>query len=96
MTRILPISQRLGLDATQIMRGNDIGDVIVLQDDRLFGILTDRDIVVRVLAEGGDKPPRWEISAVVTRPSSRRAWATPYASCGRRPLAVSRGGRRGP
>ena len=42
------------LDAAQIMRGNDIGDVIVLEDDRLFGILTDRDIVVRVLAEGGD------------------------------------------
>lgn len=42
------------LDAAQVMRGNDIGDVIVLEDDRLFGILTDRDIVVRVLAEGGD------------------------------------------
>ncbi len=42
------------LEAAQIMRGNDIGDVIVLKDDRLFGILTDRDIVVRALAEGAD------------------------------------------
>jgi len=42
------------MDAAQIMRGNDIGDVIVLEDDRLFGILTDRDIVVRALAEGAD------------------------------------------
>jgi CBS domain-containing protein len=39
------------LDAAQLMRGNNIGDVIVLEDDRLFGILTDRDIVVRGLAE---------------------------------------------
>jgi CBS domain-containing protein len=42
------------MDAAQIMREHDIGDVIVLEDDRLFGILTDRDIVVRALAEGAD------------------------------------------
>jgi CBS domain-containing protein len=42
------------LDAAQLMRGNNIGDVIVLEDDRLFGILTDRDIVVRGLAERSD------------------------------------------
>jgi CBS domain-containing protein len=42
------------MDAAQIMQENDIGDVIVLEDDRLFGILTDRDIVVRALAEGAD------------------------------------------
>jgi CBS domain-containing protein len=28
--------------------------VIVVEDEQLFGILTDRDIVVRVLAEGRD------------------------------------------
>ncbi len=38
------------LDAAELMRGNDIGDVIVLKEKRLFGILTDRDIVVRALA----------------------------------------------
>lgn len=42
------------MDAAQVMRGSDIGDVIVLEEDRLFGILTDRDIVVRALAEGAD------------------------------------------
>jgi CBS domain-containing protein len=42
------------LDAAHLMRGNDIGDVIVLEEDRLFGILTDRDIVVRGLAERSD------------------------------------------
>jgi CBS domain-containing protein len=40
--------------AAQVMRENDIGDVIVLEGSRLFGILTDRDIVVRALAEGAD------------------------------------------
>ena len=42
------------MDAAQIMRENNIGNVIVLEDDRLCGILTDRDIVVRALAEGAD------------------------------------------
>jgi CBS domain-containing protein len=41
-------------DAAQLMRKNDIGNVIVLENDRLFGILTDRDIVVRGLAEKSD------------------------------------------
>jgi CBS domain-containing protein len=40
------------MDAAEIMRECDIGDVIVLEGDWLFGILTDRDIVVRALAEG--------------------------------------------
>ncbi len=42
------------MEAAQLMRGNDIGDVIVLEGERLCGILTDRDIVVRALAEGMD------------------------------------------
>ena len=41
-------------DAAALMRESDIGDVVVLENDRLCGILTDRDIVVRVLADGGD------------------------------------------
>ena len=39
------------MDAARIMRGSDIGDVVVLEGRQLFGILTDRDIVVRALAE---------------------------------------------
>jgi CBS domain-containing protein len=42
------------VEAARAMRENDIGDVIVLAEDRLYGILTDRDIVVRALAEGRD------------------------------------------
>ncbi|MGI5288963.1 CBS domain-containing protein [Nonomuraea polychroma] len=38
--------------AARQMREHDIGDVFVLEDGRLFGVLTDRDIVVRAVARG--------------------------------------------
>jgi len=41
-------------DAAQLMRDSDIGDVIVVEDGQVTGILTDRDIVVRAVAEGRD------------------------------------------
>jgi CBS domain-containing protein len=37
-------------EAAQVMRENDIGDVLVTEEGRLQGILTDRDIVVRAIA----------------------------------------------
>ena len=42
------------MKAAQAMRENDIGDVVVRHDGKLCGIVTDRDIVVRVLAAGKD------------------------------------------
>ncbi|WP_285730485.1 CBS domain-containing protein [Nocardiopsis sp. ATB16-24] len=41
-------------EAAEIMRDADVGDVVVTRDNRIMGILTDRDIVVRCVAEGGD------------------------------------------
>ena len=42
-------------EAARIMRDADIGDVIVIRsDDSVCGIVTDRDLVVRALAEGAD------------------------------------------
>ncbi len=41
-------------DAATLMRDRDIGDVLVTDGNTLRGIVTDRDIVVRCLAEGGD------------------------------------------
>jgi CBS domain-containing protein len=41
-------------DAAELMRESDIGDVVVLENNQLCGIVTDRDIVVRVLADGGN------------------------------------------
>lgn len=54
------------LEAAEVMRREDIGDVIVAQPDRLQGILTDRDIVVRVLAEGRD-PSQTRVGEVCSR-----------------------------
>ncbi len=42
------------LDAAQKMREAGIGDVVVLDDGAVCGIVTDRDIVVRGIAEGRD------------------------------------------
>ncbi len=41
-------------EAARKMKERDIGDVIVLDGDRLCGVVTDRDIVVRALAEDRD------------------------------------------
>ncbi|HEY7594488.1 MAG TPA: CBS domain-containing protein [Actinophytocola sp.] len=40
--------------AAQAMREHDIGDVLVVDDGRLRGIVTDRDIVIRGLADFED------------------------------------------
>jgi CBS domain-containing protein len=42
------------VDAAKLMAQEDVGPVPVVQDGRLVGIVTDRDIVVRVVAEGRD------------------------------------------
>jgi CBS domain-containing protein len=41
-------------EVAQIMSDEDVGDVVVTESGRPQGILTDRDIVVRCLAGGGD------------------------------------------
>ena len=41
-------------DAARRMKEADIGDVIVMDDGSMCGVVTDRDIVVRAIAEGKD------------------------------------------
>jgi CBS domain-containing protein len=41
-------------DAARLMRDRGIGDVIVVEGDDAEGIVTDRDIVIRGVAEGAD------------------------------------------
>jgi CBS domain-containing protein len=41
-------------DAARVMRDNDIGDVVVVENGQVSGIVTDRDIVIRAVAEGRD------------------------------------------
>lgn len=42
------------VEAAQVMRAQDIGDVLVATDGRLVGVLTDRDITLRAIADGAD------------------------------------------
>ncbi|HEX6712999.1 MAG TPA: CBS domain-containing protein [Thermoleophilaceae bacterium] len=39
-------------EAAKLMDQNDIGNVLVVENDEVQGIVTDRDIVVRVVAKG--------------------------------------------
>ena len=41
-------------DAARVMAQEDVGPVPVVEGGRLVGIVTDRDLVVRVIAEGKD------------------------------------------
>jgi CBS domain-containing protein len=52
--------------AARSMRDGNIGDVVVVEEDRIQGILTDRDIVVRALAEGRD-PARTTVGEICSR-----------------------------
>jgi CBS domain-containing protein len=52
--------------AARSMRDGNIGDVVVLEEDRIQGILTDRDIVVRALAEGRD-PAQTTVGEICSR-----------------------------
>ena len=42
------------LEAAKRMAQDDVGSIPVVEGDRLVGLLTDRDITVRVVAEGRD------------------------------------------
>jgi CBS domain-containing protein len=53
-------------DAARAMRDGNIGNVLVTEGDQLVGIVTDRDLVVRVLAEGLD-PSRTPLGTVCSR-----------------------------
>lgn len=49
----LPVTATL-TDAAREMRDRDIGDVIVTENGSICGIVTDRDLTVRAIAEGKD------------------------------------------
>lgn len=44
------------VDAARIMRDDDVGSVVVTDGDKVVGLVTDRDLVVRGIAE--EKDPR--------------------------------------
>jgi predicted transcriptional regulator len=42
------------VEAAKLMASEDVGPIPIVEGDRLVGLVTDRDIVVRVVAEGRD------------------------------------------
>jgi len=50
---VLPVNASVQ-EAAVRMRDQNIGDIIIEKNGALYGMLTDRDIVVRVIAEGKD------------------------------------------
>jgi len=53
-------------EAARTMREQDIGDIVVSDGDTLAGLVTDRDIVVRAVAENRS-PESTTIGEIVTR-----------------------------
>jgi CBS domain-containing protein len=54
------------VDAARVMRDEDIGSLPVTEEGRLVGIITDRDIAVRVIAEG-KSPQSTTVGEVLSR-----------------------------
>jgi CBS domain-containing protein len=54
------------LDAARWMADREIGGLPVEQDDHLIGMLTDRDIVVRIVAKGLD-PAKTNVERAISR-----------------------------
>ena len=54
------------VDVARVMAKEDVGPIPVVDGGRLVGIVTDRDLVVRVLAEGKD-PKTTKVGEVASR-----------------------------
>jgi CBS domain-containing protein len=59
-------------DAAGLMAKYDVGAIPVVDDESLVGLVTDRDLVVRVLAARED-PGQVQLGSILTRSSSGRS-----------------------
>ena len=51
-------------EAAKLMKTEDVGSLPIVEDSRLVGMITDRDLAIRVLAEGKDaETPGSEIAS---------------------------------
>ena len=67
-------------DAARMMRDLDVGALPICgNDDRLKGMLTDRDIVVKCIAEGGDPTT----ATAGSSPKARRSRSAPTSTSAR-------------
>ena len=54
------------VEAAKLMKSEDVGSLPVTEDGRLIGMVTDRDIAIRVVAEGND-PQSVTVGEVASR-----------------------------
>jgi CBS domain-containing protein len=54
------------VDAARLMRDDNVGSLPVVEDGRLVGMITDRDIATRVVAEGAEVETT-QVDSVYTR-----------------------------
>ena len=60
-----PQSMPVG-DAARLMKSHNVGAILVVEDDKLVGVFTERDALFRVVAEGRDASTT-QLGAVMTR-----------------------------
>ena len=60
-------------EAAQIMKSEDIGSLPIVEGDKLVGVITDRDMAIRVVAEGRGDGHRSERDRVEGRRHGRSA-----------------------
>jgi CBS domain-containing protein len=68
------------VEAARMMADNDCGAIPVVEHGRAVGILTDRDIVCRGVAEGLD-PAASQVSDVMTQPVESVSEQTTFEEC---------------
>jgi CBS domain-containing protein len=54
------------VEAAQVMRDEHVGSLPVVEDGRLAGMITDRDVAVRIVAEGAD-PQSVKVGDIASR-----------------------------
>ena len=73
-------------EAARYMAERRVGAVSVLEEDRLVGIISERDLLVKVVAEGRD-PKALRVSDVMSHRLVHGAPGDTYASCIEKMLA---------
>ena len=77
----------LVVDAARLMAKNHVGAVLVVEGETLKGILSERDVVTRVVAEGKD-PAATKVSEVATAEVVDVEVGTPVRKCAELQLAM--------
>jgi CBS domain-containing protein len=68
------------LDAAHAMNERRIGSLVVVEQDRVVGIVTERDILIRIVAEERD-PSRTRVREIMTEKVASCTPETPTEQC---------------